>query len=411
MSKNIINFTVADVIKTIDFHKKPAYVQKTFRSILKCRTSEMGGHECRCVNCDHIEKGYNSCGNRACPTCSGRKQQEWIIKEVSDVLPCKYFHMVFTIPHEFNSFYIYNKKEFTNLILYASKKALLDVIKKKWKVNGGAVSIIHTWGSSLSIHPHVHMIVPAGGFDCKSGDWKEFGKYYLADKKQLAFRFRNIFMKRIKKVICSGEMKCPSEHGFIMSNEAAWMDFFDIAHKKKWNCKPKETLENEVAVIKYLGGYTHKIAISNYRIQKVENGRVTFSYKNYKDKSLKNQNFKDSMTMTCEEFARRFGHHVPEPRTVRIRHIGCLAGVHRKENILKARVQTKNFGKRKKEIDRVVSELMAKLKESKIKNEKRLITCEKCNGMMKTFKEFDKSGAPVVRPENSACPRVTIDSG
>lgn len=116
------NYTVADVLRGAHFNNKPFYVQKTFKSILKCRTSEMSGHACKCRDCNHIETGYNSCGNRACPTCSGRKQKEWVIKIAEDVLPCKYFHVVFTIPHEFNNFYIYNKKIFTNLMFDVSKK-------------------------------------------------------------------------------------------------------------------------------------------------------------------------------------------------------------------------------------------------------------------------------------------------
>lgn len=161
------------------------------------------------------------------------------------------------------------------------KKTLLDVIKTKWDIHGGATAVVHTWGASLSIHPHIHLIVPAGGFDCKTGEWKGLKKHFLSHIDVMKLRFRNLFMKKIKKLVQSEKMKCPSEHAYIMTSQASFLDFFNKPHSKSWHPYAKKTFGSEVEVIKYLGRYTHRIAISNYRILKVEEGRVSFLFKNY----------------------------------------------------------------------------------------------------------------------------------
>ncbi len=256
-------YEVADAVRLVDTSKGfSKHQQKIFKDILECRTPALGGHAKVCTNseCGNVEAAYNSCRNRACPKCGWKKQQDWTKKIAGNVLPAKHFHTVFTIPHEFNNFFLYNKSVFSNLLFNASSEAVLDLIKTKWKVKGAHTSVLHTWGSSLSLHPHIHMVVPAGGFCVETGKWKGFRKQYLASKEALALRFRNLFMKRLKKIIRNGELVIPSCHGYL-KNEAALLDFFEKPHSKKWNVEVKKSFGGEVQVIKYLARYIHRTAI------------------------------------------------------------------------------------------------------------------------------------------------------
>ncbi len=197
------NFEVADVIKLVDTSKYNSYQKKILKDMSQCRTEALGEHAtpCSVEGCDKYSISYNSCRNRSCPKCGWKKQQQWVIKMAENILPCKHFHTVFTIPHEFNNIFLYNKTAFSNILFKASSQAILDTIETKWNAKGGYTSVLHTWGSNFSVHPHVHMIVPAGGFSCDTGKWIGFRKNFLVHKTVLALRFRNLFMKKIKKLI------------------------------------------------------------------------------------------------------------------------------------------------------------------------------------------------------------------
>jgi hypothetical protein len=330
------NFELADIIKIVDTSKGYSFHQKkAFKDIVQCRTSAMDGHARRCSNseCGNIEVAYNSCRNRACPKCGWKNQQEWILKMAENILPCKHFHTVFTIPHEFNNFFIYNKSAFSDLLLKSSAKALLDLIRSKWKVKGGYTSVLHTWGSALNVHPHVHMIVPAGGFSLSGDEWVGFRKQYIANKNALALRFRNVFMKGIKKMILKGTLKVPSCHGYL-NNEASLLDFFNKPHSKKWNVHIQKTFGGETQVIKYLGRYIHRSAISNSRIIDVSSGKVLFKYKNYKSGKLD-----DLMVLDVSLFLRRYSHHICDKKFQRVRHGGIYGNTVKKENVMDARLK------------------------------------------------------------------------
>lgn len=329
-------FEVADVLKMVDTTKGySSHQQKVFKDIIECRTSALGGHAKVCTNveCGKVEMAYNSCRNRACPKCGWRKQQEWIIKIARGVLPARHFHTVFTIPHEFNNFFLYNKKEFSNLLFKASSKAVLDLIKHKWKLKGAFTAVLHTWGADLKIHPHIHMIVPAGGFCIETGEWRGFRKQYLANKEALALRFRAVFMKGIKKLIKKGVIKIPSCHGYLKSNEADFLDFFNKPHEKEWNVFVKKSFCGEQKVIKYLGRYIHRTGISNSRILDISGGKVSFLFKNYRT-----GNFRDTKTMNVDEFVRKFSYHICDKRFVRVRHGGMYSACVKADSVLVSRL-------------------------------------------------------------------------
>lgn len=329
-------YEVADAVKLVDTSKGfSSHQRKVFKDITECRTEALGGHAKRCSNseCGNVEASYNSCRNRACPKCGWKKQQEWILKISANILPARHFHTVFTIPHEFNNFFLYNKSAFSNILFKSSSKAVLDLIKTKWKVKGGHTSVLHTWGSSLNLHPHVHMIVPAGGFCVDTGKWKGFRKQYLANREALALRFRNLFMKEIKKMIRKGELVVPSCHGYL-NDDASLLDFFEKPHSKKWNVFVKKTFGGEVQVIKYLGRYVYRSAISNSRILSVDQDRVRFKFKNYRTK-----NFNDVTQVDTRDFVRRLSYHSCEKGFQRIRHGGIYGNAVKAINVSNARLQ------------------------------------------------------------------------
>jgi hypothetical protein len=353
------NYEVADVVRLVDTEKGFSnHQQKAFKDILECRTEALDGHANVCSNskCGNVEISYNSCRNRACPKCGWKKQQDWILKMASNVLPCKHFHTVFTIPHEFNNFFIYNKSAFSDLLFKASAQALLDLIKTKWKLKGGYTSVLHTWGSALNVHPHVHMIVPAGGFCLEKDEWVGFRKQYIANKNALALRFRNLFMKGLKKMIKNETLRIPSCHGYLKTSEADLLDFFNKPHSKKWNVHIQKTFGGESQVIKYLGRYIHRSAISNSRILDVSDDRVLFKYKNYKS-----GNFNDTISIAVSDFVRRLSHHICDKGFVRVRHGGIYGNRVKSENVMDARISVYNDWKKPVSVLKEIYKIQNKL--------------------------------------------------
>jgi hypothetical protein len=332
-------YEVADIVRAVDTSKGFSFhQQKAFKDILECRTEALGGHANVCSNddCDNSNIAYNSCRNRACPKCGWKKNQDWILKLCANIFPCKHFHTIFTIPHEFNLIYLYNKSTFSNIIFDSSREAVLNLIKSKWKVKGGCTSVLHTWGSALNIHPHVHMVVPAGGFCLKTGVWKGFRKHYLANKKALAFNFRTIFMEKIKNHIYKNKLILPPALGFLSTNYADFLDFFHKPHSKKWNVEIKKAFGSETQVIKYLGRYIHRTAISNSRILDIdlENNKVLFQFKNYKSGKMD-----DVMSLDLDVFVRRLSYHTCEKGFQRIRNSGIYGNAVKTENVFQSRLK------------------------------------------------------------------------
>lgn len=285
---------------------------RVFSAIAHCRTAYLGGHLDKCDNlqCNHQRISYNSCRNRHCPKCQGTNREQWIEARQQDMLPVTYFHVVFTIPHELNSYCLNYPKEIYNILFAASKETMVTLGNdpKHLGAQIGMVSVLHTWGQNLMLHPHVHMIVPGGGFT-PAGYWKNAkceGKY-LFPGGVMSKMFRGKFMEKLMLFL--------SEQKITL----------DVTLRKKlynlnWNVNAKQPFGGPEEVIEYLGRYSHKIAISNHRIKDVKNGIVTFSYKDYADGGKQKL-----MLLEAEEFLRRFCLHILPPGFMKIRHYGILA--------------------------------------------------------------------------------------
>ncbi len=303
---------VADVVAThgksfLKAFAQPLQVVKTLLAIRDCRTAALGGHKLRCTCCAHEHYRYNSCRNRHCPKCQGINREKWIWNREQELLPVPYFHVVFTLPHELNVLAMHHPKEVYSSLSRAAWQTIkqFSTDHKHLGANTGMTAVLHTWGQNLSLHPHLHCIVPGGGI-AENGKWKPAknkGKY-LFPTKALAKVFRAKFMSELRTT----DIKIP---------QAIAREIF----KKDWVIYAKQPFLGPKQVVEYLGRYTHKIAISNHRIQKVDkDGTVHFTWKDYRKGGSK-----DTMKLSAHEFLRRFSQHVLPAGFVRIRHYGMLS--------------------------------------------------------------------------------------
>jgi Putative transposase/Transposase zinc-binding domain len=279
-------------------------------AIKVCRTAALGGHIDACNDCGVVQMSYNSCRNRHCPKCQGHKRTEWMEARKRELLPVPYFHVVFTLPSELNTLSMYEPKAVYDM-LFDNAWATLHQFFKTSGVQGGMITILHTWGQNLSLHPHLHCIVPAGGVD-QNGVWKNVkgdGKFLFPVKGlSKVFRAKYAADLRARKLIPESETK--------------------KLFSKEWVVYAKRPFGSNANVIEYLGRYTHKVAISNHRIQEVNDEGILFEYKDYKTGGDKK-----TMQLTNEEFTRRFAQHILPHRFVRIRHYGILSSTWKKKKL------------------------------------------------------------------------------
>jgi hypothetical protein len=284
---------------------------RTLSAVRRCRTAALGGHIDACDNCGKISISYNSCRNRHCPKCQGKNREDWIQARQSELLPVPYFHVVFTLPDSLNSLAMQDPRLVYD-ILFESAWETLKTFGKGKETQTGMIAVLHTWGQNLNLHPHLHCIVPGGGVD-KNGKWQNLrgdGKF-LFSVKALSKVFRAKYCEKLKE-------KSPDNYTRV--KKQLW--------EKQWVVFAKKPFGSPKSVVEYLGRYTHKIAISNNRIQSIDDQNVTFTYKDYKQNGFKKQ-----MTLTHREFIRRFALHILPKRFVKIRHYGFLSSTWKRQKL------------------------------------------------------------------------------
>lgn len=287
---------------------------RTLFALMRCRTAAMGGHIDRCnqANCNKLHLSYNSCRNRHCPKCQGHLKEQWIAARESELLNCKYFHVVFTLPEQLNGVALQAPKQFYQT-LFKTAWSVLNSFGKNTTFLGaqtGMISVLHTWGQNMSLHPHLHCIVPSGGIT-KSGKWKNSrakGKY-LFPVKSMSKIFRARFIAQLCKEV------------YLSRNTR------EAVFSKNWVIYAKQPFFGPKQVIEYLGRYTHKIAISNHRIKEISNGDVSFLMKDYRTGGRQKV-----VRLTEQEFIRRFSLHILPKGFTRIRYYGILSSSRKKTN-------------------------------------------------------------------------------
>jgi hypothetical protein len=297
--------------------------------IERCRTADLGYHAYRCTDstCGAMQYVYHSCRNRHCPGCGNSKKEEWIEARMKELLPVKYYHAVFTVPHQLNSLFLGNRVAMFNLLFDAASYTLLQFAKddKYLRAQPGIIAVLHTWGQQLSFHPHMHCIVSGGGID-KDKRWKEALKAkhrFLFPTKAVQPVYRAYFLKQLQQQIDKGIITMTEEQ------RADWLTLRTTLYKRDWIVDFREPMGGPAQVLEYLGRYTHKVAISNHRIKRIDiDNNVTFEYKDYADDGKKK-----FMTLPGKEFLRRYEQHILPPRFCKIRHYGYLGNYKRKERV------------------------------------------------------------------------------
>src|SRR6056297_322001 len=314
------NLEVSDVLKNCQEELAQRYkfhsVQyKALEDITSCRTSQRGGHKHICFNCGYHKVSYNSCRNRHCPKCQFLKQIQWVDKLKSRMLPCRYFHVVFTIPQQLNKLFYLNQTACYNLLFKASWEALKTAGKNPLYLGAklGAISVLHTWGQTLTYHPHVHILVPAGGLSEDNVEWITTRKNFLLPVKVLSALFRGIMYKGLLALLDKEDITVP---GDFPDKNALKKQLY----RKSWNVYAKKTFGAAEGVLQYLGRYTHRVGISNNRMISLEAKTVRFGYKDYRG-----GNKKKIMELSDFEFSRRFLQHILPSGFYKIRYYGILA--------------------------------------------------------------------------------------
>ena len=322
-------------------HKLPKHKLKVMRAIENCRTAELGAHVDVCDECGYEKISYNSCRDRHCPKCQNVAREKWIAEREKEILNVKYFHVVMTIPSELYLVAKQNEVKVYNILFKAAAETLEELAENKKYLGAqiGFMEVLHTWGQTLVYHPHIHTIVPAGGID-KLGKWRNSKKKFFIPVKVLSRKFRGKFLHYLKqeKLDFYGENE-------YLKNEQNFNELMSKMYNKEWITYCKEPFKDAKSVIKYLGRYTHRVAISNERIVKEENGEVTFKYRDYKD----NKKIKE-MTLKAEEFIRRFLLHILPPRFMKIRHYGLLGNRNKKTKLAECKKLTNTANLEKLEI-------------------------------------------------------------
>ena len=277
------------------------------RAVETCRTAAWGGHLKQCDRCGFEHPSYNSCRNRHCPKCQSLAKAQWLQRQSAELLPVGYFHLVFTLPHLLNGLILANKKILLSLLFKAVSETLLEFGRRRFGGTVGIIAVLHTWDQTLKDHFHLHCLVPAGALSLDQSRWIKARPNFLFAVKALSLVFRGKFLDLLKQAGAKGGSETTSER-------------LKALRKKNWIVYAKRPFGSPQTVLDYLGRYTHRVALSNERILSVQNGQVTFTYRDRKDKDqLK------SMTLEAQEFIRRFLLHVLPDGFMRIRHFGFLA--------------------------------------------------------------------------------------
>ncbi|HEY9233839.1 MAG TPA: IS91 family transposase [Phenylobacterium sp.] len=301
---------------------------KVMSAIEACRTAELGGHVARCDSCEHLAVSYNSCRNRHCRwRCQGQAARAWLAERQADLLPVPYFHVVFTLPAPLASIAFQNKAVIYDLLFKAAAETLATIAAdpKHLGARVGLIAVLHTWGSSLTHHPHVHCIIPGGGLSPDGGRWIACRKGFFLPVRVLSRLFRRLFLEKLLAAHARGRLSCFGELASL-ADRAAFQAHLAPLRRAEWVVYAKPPFGGPAAVLAYLARYTHRVAISNHRLVSLNDHAVRFRWKDYRTANLATGAVKiRTMALSPDEFIRRFLLHVLPTGFHRIRHYGLLA--------------------------------------------------------------------------------------
>ena len=308
---------------------------KVMSAIEQCRSAALGGHLLRCRACEQVEIAYNSCRNRHCPKCQASAARRWLEARQADLLPVEYYHVVFTLPAPIAAIAYYNKAVIYDLLFDVAAQTLRTIAAdpKHLGAQIGATLVLHTWGSSLTHHPHVHGIVAGGGLSPDGEHWVACKPGFFLSVRVLSRLFRHRFLEELTKAHCSGQLQFFAEYA-ALADASAFTEWLAPLREVEWVVYAKRPFAGPAAVLAYLSRYTHRVAISNSRLLALDERGVTFRWKDYRAKGRTRYK---TMTLDAHEFMRRFLLHVLPSGFHRIRHYGLIANAARRQHLAQAR--------------------------------------------------------------------------
>ena len=315
---------------------------KVMSAVEQCRTAALGGHVLRCNSCEHLEVSYNSCRNRHCPKCQAKAAQRWLEARQTDLLPVEYYHVVFTLPAPISAIAYYNKSVIYRILFEIAAETLGTIAAdpKHLGAQIGSTLVLHTWGSAMTHHPHVHGIVPGGGLSPDGERWMACRRGFFLPVRVLSRLFRRRFLEELAKAHQNSQLRFFGEYA-ALADALAFKRWLAPLRKIEWVVYAKPPFAGPKAVLAYLSRYTHRVAISNRRLIRMDEHGVTFRWKDYR---LSGHARRKTMTVPADEFMRRFLLHVLPEGFHRIRHYGFLANAGRREYLAKIRELLKVSG-------------------------------------------------------------------
>ena len=361
---------------------------KVMSAIESCRTAALGGHVARCEKCAHTQISYNSCRNRHCPKCQGAAAKEWLAERETELLPVPYFHVVYTLPAAIRDIAYQNKAVIYDLLFRASAETTLKIAATPRHLGAriGFMSVLHTWGSALTHHPHVHMVVPGGGLSPDGSKWIACRPRYFLTVEVLSALFRRLFLQMLVAAHDAGRLHFFGDHSRL-ADKAAFKAYLRPLREIDCVVYTKKPFAGPRQVLRYLSRYTHRIAISNRRLVSADENGVTFKYKDYR---IEGPGRYKTMTLATDEFIRRFLVHVLPKGFHRIRHYGLLANGNRADNIARAR-----------ELLAVPKPRNDAASADPSEPPTREHPCPCCGGRMIIIETFERGGSPRTRPAGS----------
>jgi hypothetical protein len=363
---------------------------KTMAAIEACRTAELGGHVAACEDCGHTIIAYNSCGNRHCPKCQGAAARTWLAEQEAGLLPLPYYHVVFTLPSAIGAIAWQNKAEVYGLLFKAASETMLTIAadQKHLGARIGITAVLHTWGSALTHHPHVHMIVPGGGLSLDGERFIHCRRGFFLPVRVLSRLFRRLMLEKLGAAYRQGRLILQGSLASLAIGNA-FATLLKPLRRKDWFVYAKRPFAGPKAVLAYLSRYTHRVAISNTRLIAHDGRGVTFRYKDYRAKGMAQRKV---MTLATDEFIRRFMLHILPKGFHRIRHYGLFASTGRTANLARMRELLGSVPPAEASTSLSQDEPAAK----------DLPPCPCCGGRMTVIEFFERGTLPRCRPPSLA---------
>ena len=357
---------------------------KVMSAIERCRTAALGGHVARCEDCDHTVIAFNSCRDRHCPKCQATAARNWLADREAELLPVGYFHLVFTLPKSIADIAYQNKAVIYDLLFKVSAETMLTIAAdpKHLGAKVGFTSVLHSWGSAMTHHPHIHMIVPGGGIAMDGSKWVPCRPNFFLPVRVLSRLFRGLILKGLKKAHAEGHLQFFNDHQ-ALTDKAVFDTYLKPLYKTNFAVYAKEPFAGPSTVLAYLSRYTHRVAISNRRLISADDRTVAFKWKDYRANGADRHK---TMTLDVNEFIRRFLIHVFPKRFHRIRHYGLLANGNRANNVKRAR-QLLNMPEQ---------DLSTNVETCKNADETKAseLSCPACGGRMRIIEIFEPGSTP-----------------